>query len=104
MLCGLVLGFVHARGVKYAVDFDGGLASVRLHQLGVDKEDGYSIPSDDEFMGWVSIILGSIMKTDPAIAGIDAIAAKPSVSDLAKKNVRIDGDDETTLCMPAGTP
>ena len=67
--------------------FSDGLTQIRIPQCGLAKKDGFSMPCDDDILGMVAIILAKTFQTDPAIPGIDALAIRPSSSDLAKQKL-----------------
>ena len=70
--------------------FTDGIAKLHMFQCGVDPADGFSLGNDDDVLTMISIILGcGEFKTDPAIPGVDAIAIRPSTSELGKKNIQL---------------
>ena len=85
--------------------FDGnwakdGLTIFHIYQVGVAIQDGYQVPSVEELIAMTAIQIAGGCKTDPSIPGIDALAIKPSSSDIAKKNIslEIDGGTINTGC------
>ena len=67
-----------------------GLTTLHLFQLGFDPNtDGYSIPSCDECLTMIAIMLCRTCQTDPAIPGIEALSVVPSTSAMATKKHRL---------------
>jgi hypothetical protein len=76
------------------VEWKQGLTTLHLFQLGFDPDkDGYSIPSCDEYLAMIAIMLCRGCQTDPAIPGIEALSVVPSASDMAKRQLRLVCDD-----------
>ena len=67
-----------------------GLTTVHLYNLGFDEHlDGYSIPSSDDYLLMICLILARGFQTDPAVPGVEAISILPSKSALSKSSLAL---------------
>ena len=49
--------------------------------LSWSEKDGFSLPSNDELLLMVTLILGNGLQTDPSEPGVEALAIKKGISD-----------------------
>lgn len=68
-------------GCKDAAWPEGQLLHLQLWMLSWSEKDGFSLPSTDEVLLMVTLILGNGLQTDPSEPGVEALAIKKGVSD-----------------------
>ena len=72
---------VNYLGYNAAAWPEGQILHLQLWMLSWSEKDGFSLPSNDELLLMVTLILGNGLQTDPSEPGVEALAIKKGISD-----------------------